>query len=334
MGALRCQADECDEVAVIAGRLCPAHAIGAYRRDVVRPEAKTSFKSRTVAVSPCTAGYGCAFPAVGDELCGRHRRQMTRRGRTTPIAQRRPRGAAMLRDEQGRKQCSVCLTWRPLSDYSASPVQADGLQPRCKGCARFATYRVTPEHYSALLEAQGGVCAVCELPDATGKDLAVDHDHGCCPVPRSCGNCVRGLLCSRCNLGIGRFGDDPDRVQAAVEYLRTWSVRAPRAVPAPPPAPRDNRWYAFKLPPDEYASTLEAQGGGCAVCGSPPGVRALVVDHDRACCTEKSRSCGECVRGLLCTNCNVGISNFDEDASKLASAAAYLREALTRGNAF
>jgi hypothetical protein len=83
------------------------------------------------------------------------------------------------------------------------------------------TYKITPEQYDELLAEQGGRCAVCDATegDATGRSLHVDHDHACCPGDRSCGKCVRGLLCKRCNTMLGCADDDLDRLRSGIAYL-------------------------------------------------------------------------------------------------------------------
>jgi len=58
------------------------------------------------------------------------------------------------------------------------------------------------------------------------KRLVVDHDHECCPDEKSCGKCVRGLLCNWCNRMIGMARDDPQRLRSAIAYLkRTGSTK-------------------------------------------------------------------------------------------------------------
>lgn len=75
------------------------------------------------------------------------------------------------------------------------------------------------ETYEAMLLAQHGVCAICATGERdNNKRLAVDHDH----VTGQ----VRGLLCRRCNTGIGLLGDSADRVAAALRYLRASQERA------------------------------------------------------------------------------------------------------------
>jgi hypothetical protein len=317
-----CKHPSCTDDAVISGKWCPGHAYALVMREPSRP-VPTSFGPKRTSRT-CAAGHGCQYPAVSSsELCVRHSRQMERRGRTTPITQRRPVGAPLLRDAEGRKECAACLTWRPVSDYSASPVNGDGLQGTCKHCARLTNYCITPERYTELLDAQRGVCALCARPERAGRDLAVDHDHRCCPGSRSCGGCVRGLLCGRCNVGLGRFGDSGEKLGAAVRYLRHWSAQPPRVVQADPPKPRGRRWPKFKVTDSEYARMLEGQGGCCALCRRLPGRRTLAVDHDHRCCPSVP-ACGGCVRGLLCGSCNTGLSHFDEDVERLTRAAKYL----------
>lgn len=81
-------------------------------------------------------------------------------------------------------------------------------------------YGLTPEQFDAMLAEQRGVCAVCGTDDpGDGKAWRIDHDHRCCPSGRSCGKCVRGLLCHQCNAGIGYLRDDPAVLAAAIDYL-------------------------------------------------------------------------------------------------------------------
>jgi len=78
-------------------------------------------------------------------------------------------------------------------------------------------YNLSKEQYEALYDSQSGSCAIC----GATENLVVDHDHACCPAAaKSCGKCVRGLLCGNCNNGLGRFNDNVDSLQKAAEYLR------------------------------------------------------------------------------------------------------------------
>ena len=65
----------------------------------------------------------------------------------------------------------------------------------------------------------------------------------------------------------------------------------------------------------DYDMMLVSQEGGCLICGEAPVGQNLVVDHDHK--TGK-------VRGLLCSNCNLGLGHFLDRPDLLKAAANYL----------
>jgi hypothetical protein len=74
-------------------------------------------------------------------------------------------------------------------------------------------FGVSREVMEAMLDWQGGVCRICERAFSEPElPPAIDHDHHV--------GLVRGLLCHRCNLGLGNFRDNPAFLLAAIEYLR------------------------------------------------------------------------------------------------------------------
>jgi hypothetical protein len=81
------------------------------------------------------------------------------------------------------------------------------------------SYNLTPEMYNNMLESQGFKCKICKEDDK--GTFNVDHDHSCCPGKKSCGKCVRGLLCLDCNAGLGMFGESYINLKSAVEYLES-----------------------------------------------------------------------------------------------------------------
>lgn len=75
-------------------------------------------------------------------------------------------------------------------------------------------YGLTSEQYQALLAQQNGGCAICQATqglESKNHPLYVDHDH-------QTGQ-VRGLLCQRCNAGLGMFKDSLELVTGAAAYL-------------------------------------------------------------------------------------------------------------------
>jgi hypothetical protein len=84
---------------------------------------------------------------------------------------------------------------------------------RLHGAARHShlrhRYGIGADEVGALIESQGNRCPIC----GRAAPSHVDHDH-------ETGR-VRGILCFNCNGGLGQFGDDIDRLAAAIAYLDT-----------------------------------------------------------------------------------------------------------------
>lgn len=83
---------------------------------------------------------------------------------------------------------------------------------------------------------------------------------------------------------------------------------------------RINREYALRhqygISAERYDLMLDAQGGGCAICGTAPRRRPLCVDHDH----ETGR-----IRGLLCTPCNTALGALGDNLQGVLKAVEYLR---------
>jgi len=84
-------------------------------------------------------------------------------------------------------------------------------QPRKRFQRTLKQYGLTPIEFAAMEKRQSNRCNICgETPNGDGR-LSIDHDH--------LTGIVRGLLCAKCNAGIGLFRDDKALLYAAISYL-------------------------------------------------------------------------------------------------------------------
>ena len=92
---------------------------------------------------------------------------------------------------------------------------------------RISSYGLTQELFDLLLEAQQNACGMCHEPFEEQQLIHVDHDHACCQGKnRSCGRCIRGLLCHTCNIALGYIERRYAMARAYLDSPPIWLVDA------------------------------------------------------------------------------------------------------------
>ena len=138
----------------------------------------------------------------------------------------------------GEKYCPRCYTTKPLSEFTIRKTGSRAGHPvsYCRSCKvhrqklNYANgvyervqrpymlrkkYGITPQEYGAMLQQQGGACAICGSQNGASakgtKTFSIDHCH-------ETGK-VRGLLCNSCNRAIGLLKDNVAVLESAIKYL-------------------------------------------------------------------------------------------------------------------
>lgn len=135
------------------------------------------------------------------------------------------------------KMCATCRTTQVSENFGSDSARKDGKNRECRKCAAKRTqewrkkhgnqrakhlqakYKLSLEQYEILLAKQGGGCWICGDIPKEGKHLDVDHDHQ--------SRKVRGLLCHRCNKGLGGFRDRLDLLNRAFGYIALFKTVQP-----------------------------------------------------------------------------------------------------------
>lgn len=202
---------------VAAGKYCGAH----YQRSLRGGDMTGAIKGPYTPKPNCSMP-GCFRATRTLGLCAFHYvRKWSGKSLDDPIRVTARRNTRSLRDTDGRKRCCDCKQWLPVENFGSQPRSGDGLRARCRACTRIwrlnDAYGITPGQVDALFDGQGRSCLICDTKDAK---WVIDHDHACCPGERrTCGQCIRGILCDPCNTGLGRFSDSIETLQAAIRYL-------------------------------------------------------------------------------------------------------------------
>jgi hypothetical protein len=148
-----------------------------------------------------------------------------RRWQTDPAHRERRRAAVRKSRQSRRDRLNELRRLRYQTDAAhreklrAQAKQYRSTRPRAPNDPQYhrsrrllSVYGLSQEDYDAMLERQGGVCAICKRKPDKGKPLCVDH----CHVTGE----VRGLLCHKCNSVLAFGNDDPDILRAAIAYLQ------------------------------------------------------------------------------------------------------------------
>jgi len=123
-------------------------------------------------------------------------------------------------DENSTRLCYSCGEEYPatLEYFHKDKSKRGGIGYMCIECANNVArkhqlkhdYNMTIEEYDEMNRIQSGKCLICGKKG--GKRLHVDHDHDT--------GKIRGLLCHKCNTGIGMLGDNVQNLLSAAEYLK------------------------------------------------------------------------------------------------------------------
>lgn len=110
--------------------------------------------------------------------------------------------------------CKRCDADRMIKYYKDNP-DKNRAKINANGGPAWKRHRLEEKEYDRLLSLYSGKCHLCKDRNAT----CIDHDHNCCSAQRSCGKCVRGLLCTRCNRVLGMIGDSIPFLVDIEQYL-------------------------------------------------------------------------------------------------------------------
>jgi len=119
--------------------------------------------------------------------------------------------------KDGRKgTCKRCHTNYVTNYYNSNPdKKALKNQMNSIAAPNWKRHKITENQYLEMFNEYDGKCHACKDRKATN----IDHDHSCCDKNRSCGNCVRGLLCNQCNTALGLLGDSEDKISGLLKYM-------------------------------------------------------------------------------------------------------------------
>lgn len=137
------------------------------------------------------------------------------------------------------KTCNKCGETKDLDLFAKGSKYVGGRRNTCKKChsnymtqyykdnpekihfsrtapkQNWRRHRISEEYFNSMINLFDGKCHSCKINNATN----IDHDHSCCETNRSCGKCVRGVLCHHCNSALGLLKDDRNKILNLLKYV-------------------------------------------------------------------------------------------------------------------
>lgn len=232
----------------------------------------------------------------------------------------------MANDCEGTKRCSRCGEIKLLGDFYIQTKARDGRTSACRECTKAANresgrlhrYGLDDRSAKALHDAQNGRCAICGIEllfaggaEALSEIMRIDHDHAT--------GAVRGLLCIRCNVGLGQARDDVATLKRAIGYLKDPPAGCTvdgEYIPRMAGAIGQQRWWNYRITPSRLEEILIAQDHKCPLCLCElDGGTETAVDHDHL--TNE-------IRGALCKMDNTMLGSFADSIEIIEAAIEYL----------
>lgn len=195
-----------------------------------------------------------------------------------------------------------------------------------------ARYGLTEEEYKYLKQKQNNSCGICGKQQDRVLDVDHNHDTGY----------VRGLLCNKCNRGLGLFGDNIQNLAHAIIYINNFYDKKVGNVidrnmcrrcekrniefktnhyickechhGNKKPIVRSRTLIDYNITEKQYLYLLSISNNRCQICQNNKNI--LCVDH----CHKR-----KIARGILCKNCNTALGFFNEDYNLFIKAIEYLK---------
>jgi len=172
-------------------------------------------------IKKCTFD-GCEKPHNSKGFCTGHYQQFSSGKELTALRYKKPNLKRVFTRsqeiEKGFSTCSNCEETKPLEDFyktsSYCKVCMSALQLKRK-------YGIDQSTWENIFASQDFSCLICSelVKDNHKNQWPVDHDHSCCAGSTTCGNCLRAILCPRCNVAVGYLETHPD-IQSLLDYVK------------------------------------------------------------------------------------------------------------------